>query len=132
MEEEYRMQKNQGDDQASTRGIKAPSSTMQPISIADANSNDDEPPSAVPRTRISTESSRGNSNEDGQKEIEKPAQVAGEGEQNEASPALAQELFSFSNKKLCERWLDNLFMVLYEVGIFLALSHLRSFNNRLT
>ncbi|KAG8941791.1 hypothetical protein FRC03_003984 [Tulasnella sp. 419] len=25
-----------------------------------------------------------------------------------------QEAFSFSNKRLCERWLDNLFMVLYE------------------
>jgi len=30
-----------------------------------------------------------------------------------ASP-LPQEPFSFSNKRLCERWLDNLFMVLYE------------------
>ncbi|KIM42087.1 hypothetical protein M413DRAFT_444556 [Hebeloma cylindrosporum] len=47
---------------------------------------------------------------------EKPAQAAGEGEQamNEASPAPAQEPFSFSTKRLCERWLDNLFMVLYE------------------
>lgn len=48
---------------------------------------------------------------------EKPAQAAGEGEQamNEASPTPAQEPFSFSTKRLCERWLDNLFMVLYEV-----------------
>ncbi|KAF5318535.1 hypothetical protein D9619_010879 [Psilocybe cf. subviscida] len=47
---------------------------------------------------------------------EKPLQAAGEGEQNvnEASPAPTQEPFSFSNKRLCERWLDNLFMVLYE------------------
>lgn len=47
---------------------------------------------------------------------EKPAQAAGEGEQamNEASPVPAQEAFSFSTKRLCERWLDNLFMVLYE------------------
>ena len=30
-------------------------------------------------------------------------------------PAVEQsETFSFSNKRLCERWLDNLFMVLYE------------------
>ena len=50
--------------------------------------------------------------------VERPAQAAGEGEQavNEAStPAATQESFSFSNKRLCERWLDNLFMVLYEV-----------------
>lgn len=52
---------------------------------------------------------------------EKPLQAAGEGEQNvnEASPAPTQEPFSFSNKRLCERWLDNLFMVLYEVRRFL-------------
>ncbi|KJA26842.1 hypothetical protein HYPSUDRAFT_158589 [Hypholoma sublateritium FD-334 SS-4] len=48
--------------------------------------------------------------------LEKPVQAAGEGEQNinEASPAPVQEPFSFSTKRLCERWLDNLFMVLYE------------------
>ena len=28
------------------------------------------------------------------------------------------EAFSFSTKRLCERWLDNLFMVLYEVCVF--------------
>lgn len=31
-------------------------------------------------------------------------------------PAEESEL-SFSNKRLCERWLDNLFMVLYEVSV---------------
>jgi hypothetical protein len=52
--------------------------------------------------------------------LEKPVQAAGEGEQNinESSPPPAQEPFSFSNKRLCERWLDNLFMVLYEVRRF--------------
>ena len=34
---------------------------------------------------------------------------------NEVSLAAAQEPFSFSTKRLCEGWLDNLFMVLYEV-----------------
>lgn len=29
---------------------------------------------------------------------------------------MQQDGFSFSNKRLCERWLDNLFMVLYEVS----------------
>ena len=209
MEEEYRMQKTQGDiqrvlsatspngsslgnavihedgtvvrpsidDQASTRGIKALSPAIATVSIADANGNDDEPVSAVPTIRISTESSRGNDskeeenlqkkpvNDDGEEKeepesdtvdrkkekgkskevyaddgqetnsdmpsangvqqngvqnhgLERPVQAAGEGNQNvnEASPAPAQEPFSFSNKRLCERWLDNLFMVLYEVG----------------
>ena len=177
------------DDQASTRGIMAPSPTLQPVSSADPN-GDNEPVSAVPTIRISTESSRGNDvkeeenghkksidydksgdeeeeaeekdeleegeteasvdrkkekgkakevyvddgqekgqdipNENGavqkngiqKHDLERPVQAAGEGGQNvnEASPAPAQEPFSFSNKRLCERWLDNLFMVLYEVG----------------
>ena len=140
------------DDQVSTRGIKSTSPTIQPVSIADVNGDDNEPPvSAVPTIRISTDSSRENDDkeeENGQeksanhdeedaeeseseskdtadrrkekgkgKEVERPEKAAGEGEQNvnEASPAPVQEPFSFSNKRLCERWLDNLFMVLYEV-----------------
>jgi hypothetical protein len=35
-------------------------------------------------------------------------------EQNETTVANLTSTFSFSNKRLCERWLDNLFMVLYE------------------
>ena len=66
--------------------------------------------------------------------IEKPVQAAGEGDQNvnEASPAPAQEPFSFSNKRLCERWLDNLFMVLYEVGYPSFFVDLGLFNYSLT
>lgn len=174
------------DDQASTRGIMAPSS---PTSITEADVNDNEPISAVPTIRISTESSRENdskeeeergrkksadNNDDSEDEekaepeeseselpskvdrkkekgkakevyvdngqekvedstfangtvqhngiqkhdLERPIQAAGEGDQNvnEVSSVPAQEPFSFSNKRLCERWLDNLFMVLYEVG----------------
>ena len=37
-----------------------------------------------------------------------------EKEDGEGTPS-SSETFSFSNKRLCERWLDNLFMVLYEV-----------------
>jgi len=48
--------------------------------------------------------------------LEKPVQAAaGEAEPKEGETAAAAEAFSFSNKRLCERWLDNLFMVLYEV-----------------
>ena len=178
------------DDRASTRGIIAPS----PTTPSYANANDDEPVSAVPTIRISTESSRGDDDkeedktanhsksedndeeeEEGKDELEesvsasedtvdrkkekgkakevyvdeekgqdvpiangaiqqngvrKPVQAAGEGDQNvnEASPAPAQEPFSFSNKRLCERWLDNLFMVLYEVGCPFLLCH--TFNNK--
>lgn len=57
--------------------------------------------------------------------LEKP-KVAVQGEEDQGAPKL-EELSessnsasgpsgSFSNKRLCERWLDNLFMVLYEVS----------------
>ncbi|PCH44766.1 chaps-domain-containing protein [Wolfiporia cocos MD-104 SS10] len=50
--------------------------------------------------------------------LERPVQAAAssnEGVQDgDSSSPATQEPFSFSNKRLCERWLDNLFMVLYE------------------
>ncbi|KAF5356604.1 hypothetical protein D9758_008287 [Tetrapyrgos nigripes] len=50
--------------------------------------------------------------------LEKPAiAAAGEEDQEKDSSSVqapGSESFSFSNKRLCERWLDNLFMVLYE------------------
>ena len=55
--------------------------------------------------------------------LEKPVQAAaGEAEPKEGETATAAEAFSFSNKRLCERWLDNLFMVLYEVCCMLIIS----------
>lgn len=51
--------------------------------------------------------------------LEKPIQAAAENspgaEDAPLAPTTATDSFSFSNKRLCERWLDNLFMVLYEV-----------------
>ena len=53
--------------------------------------------------------------------LEKPVQAAAENssgtEDSQPAPAANTDAFSFSNKRLCERWLDNLFMVLYEVGL---------------
>lgn len=40
--------------------------------------------------------------------VEKPTQAADDEQQEQ------EVSFSFGNKRLCERWLDNLFMVLYE------------------
>lgn len=51
--------------------------------------------------------------------LEKPMQAAADNssatEDTPTAPTTTAESFSFSNKRLCERWLDNLFMVLYEV-----------------
>lgn len=46
------------------------------------------------------------------------AQVATPDQEGATEPAKAGtelDAFSFTNKRLCERWLDNLFMVSYEV-----------------
>jgi len=155
MEEEYRMQKVHvdvtatsreavADDDASTKGVRAPPSvnlegspTSSPTpSPSQSHSVDDDAETAIPTIRISTESGREekaaaaakvNGREDANSEpvvegLQQPAQAAagdGDGESKDATPHNgpgAQESFSFSNKRLCERWLDNLFMVLYEVS----------------
>ncbi|KAF9980857.1 hypothetical protein BGZ75_007890 [Mortierella antarctica] len=47
------------------------------------------------------------------KQIEKPSAAAASDEE-ETEEDEVELSFSFSNKRLCDRWLDNLFMVLYE------------------
>lgn len=126
------------DDDASTKGVRSIAGT--PIhspkvtaSGSDALEADVEAvTNGIPTIRISTESNRERANSTeaavngasqngvGEVSLEKPIQAAaGENSQDtngDASTiATTQEAFSFSNKRLCERWLDNLFMVLYEV-----------------
>jgi hypothetical protein len=121
------------DDNASTRAMASP--PMKASSAKDANGSSLDLSSAIPIIRVSTESDRdrGETSAEGTlppyKEaqpngvsdtLEKPVQAAaGEAEQGngESSTLPAHEPFSFSNKRLCERWLDNLFMVLYEVSM---------------
>lgn len=117
------------DDNASTRGMVSP--TTKAESTFDINGLSLDP--IIPTIRVSTESDRdreedistappvnGDVKQNGVADtLEKPIQAAAsEGEQpgGDPPPAAAQEPFSFSNKRLCERWLDNLFMVLYEVS----------------
>ncbi|EIW68211.1 hypothetical protein TREMEDRAFT_71943 [Tremella mesenterica DSM 1558] len=105
MEEEYRLHKTvasvdlNGTDASSTDGIHSTVNT----------------PSDIPTIRISSESTRGQINgvehsSTSGHEPERPelAQV----EENNSS--IRVENSAFSNKRLCERWLDNLFLVLYE------------------
>lgn len=155
MEEEYRMQKAHvdiaaatreevvADDDASTKGVRAPPSVSQENSptssvgqsLTETIVGDAE--STIPTIRISTESAReasmkvekaaaaaktnGLECDPVVKGLQQPAQAAASDsdESKDATPIGgpgAQESFSFSNKRLCERWLDNLFMVLYEVS----------------
>ncbi|KAI0634831.1 chaps-domain-containing protein [Trametes polyzona] len=123
------------DDDASTRGVASPTQSApdedgqgaenvtDPETLANAN--------GLPTIRISTESAREQAAKDnaanGHEEtkengvqeapgqtLEKPVQAAENNQDGEGGQSASQEPFSFSNKRLCERWLDNLFMVLYE------------------
>ncbi|KAL4073639.1 Chs5p-Arf1p-binding proteins-domain-containing protein [Scleroderma yunnanense] len=121
------------DDDASTRAVySSVGSKMSALS----DKTDDEglsPSSSIPIIRVSTESeiekelaesSRATANgkdKDGDVSgltsptLEKPvAAAANEEVESAPSTSTPQEAFSFTNKRLCERWLDNLFMVLYE------------------
>ncbi|EFI26806.1 ChAPs family protein [Coprinopsis cinerea okayama7 len=103
------------DDKASTRAIP-PSPKHQE--------------SSIPTIKISAD---GDQEEEGEEAdivptpvapkpgVQKPQQAAADESQDGSSEASSSanspgtgEAFSFSNKRLCERWLDNLFMVLYE------------------
>ena len=137
------------DDDASTKGVHVPTSASQVDSPTSSASDASESPTleftndtevTIPTIRISTESAReetlraqkattaatvnGVENINGDPVLDglqQPVQAAageGNGENKDASPG-GQESFSFSNKRLCERWLDNLFMVLYEVSLVL-------------
>ena len=129
------------DDDASTKGVRASTSASQ---VDSPTSSASESPTiefanntevTIPTIRISTESAREETLREQKKAavngveninrdpvpdgLQQPVQAAageGNGENKDASPGGGQESFSFSNKRLCERWLDNLFMVLYEVS----------------
>lgn len=113
------------DDDSSTRAIVSPTPNDDPDdSSLHVNNNN------IPTIRISTESDRDldeqETDDAGVDEIkqngihngaalEKPVQAAAGEDDADGDTLSSAEPFSFSNKRLCERWLDNLFMVLYEV-----------------
>lgn len=117
------------DDDASTKGVVSPVDDSEEGNPAELSTTE------IPTIKISTESDRerehasleevgvkvngnGSSTMDEHDHgLEKPVQAAaGDGIEKGDDSNTAQDGFSFSNKRLCERWLDNLFMVLYEVG----------------
>ncbi|KAH0834733.1 Chs5p-Arf1p-binding proteins-domain-containing protein [Lanmaoa asiatica] len=119
------------DDDASTRAVHSPQeSRASDGQLAVSNS--------IPIIRVSTESDierelaaaangevvgdearkeNGQGNVVTSPTLERPVVAAAVVADQESvdSPRTSQDAFSFTNKRLCERWLDNLFMVLYEV-----------------
>lgn len=130
------------DDNASTKGVRSaagsPAHSPQNSGANESSSDADGISNGIPTIRISTESNRERLKQEAERasangvpesnsddivsqaasaSLEKPVQAAAGEENGESTPAPPQhEAFSFSNKRLCERWLDNLFMVLYEVS----------------
>ena len=131
------------DDDASTRamvGRSDPSDSTPPLTtqipIIKVSSESDRSPELEERQGAIGKEPDGATPVDGgapksavetvKNEVERPRQAAANEEDNSdgyAAPA-AQD-FSFSNKRLCERWLDNLFMVLYEVRYIFSLAILQ-------
>ncbi|TXT15606.1 hypothetical protein VHUM_00109 [Vanrija humicola] len=110
MEEEYRQHKGSAsvdvgsvsvhaDEDASTRGLHSRPGSAPPSD-------------GVPVIRVSNESERhganGNGSDAGDEEEDKDKSS------DQAITAEAYEGSAFANKRLCERWLDNLFLVLYD------------------
>ncbi|KAI6158079.1 Chs5p-Arf1p-binding proteins-domain-containing protein [Pisolithus tinctorius] len=118
------------DDDASIKGVRG-SGGSKASELDNKLEEVLNPSDSIPVIRVSTESDierelaeSGRATPNG-KDTDGPASVitspiverpltAAANEEAEASPATPQEGFSFTNKRLCERWLDNLFMVLYE------------------
>jgi hypothetical protein len=129
---------NDDDDDASTRAMASPPSAGGSIhrNVNGSGSLDTGIP--IPTIRVSSDSDvneeeaaeeaaekasinghAAESNTVDHDTLEKPVQAAAgdNADQSGDIPLTAnQDAFSFSNKRLCERWLDNLFMVLYEAS----------------
>ncbi|KAH8102294.1 chaps-domain-containing protein [Cristinia sonorae] len=119
------------DDNASTKGVRSAAGTPVPPAGTDPDADVDAITNGLPTIRISTESNRERVKKETEVNGSEIEPVEEEEITESAKPALekptsaeladgetpsnpSQEAFSFSNKRLCERWLDNLFMVLYE------------------
>lgn len=140
------IEEDEADDDASTRALH--SETPANAAVPASTDNLPTPPSpSIPTIKVSTESdgerereaiaafedsAEGKASASGGEVpgVEKPQTVHGDPEETpattttgapETSASGVNAPGSFSNKRLCERWLDNLFMVLYEVRSFFHL-----------
>lgn len=107
---------NEDDDASSTRAIRSPKSRGSEGAEGEENAEDN----SIPTIRISSETDNGAGNEEspsGQaNSVAKPEQAQQAAAAEDRKEEDDGEL-SFSNKRLCERWLDNMFMCLYEVSL---------------
>ncbi|KAF9060918.1 chaps family protein [Rhodocollybia butyracea] len=138
MEEEYRMQKAQGDiegvigtaeglldgstlaghstgegdedDDASTRGIVSP----HPSESQDAVNGDDKDKESIHESQTPGSPSHPHPSQPNSNSNSAPSNPSTSTAHSNSNSTTTPTPPSFTNKRLCERWLDNLFMVLYE------------------
>lgn len=120
MEEEYRSEKQPptGEAEPSKRNASTDGLRGSPGPPVNGDEHtDDEKSTNGESTAPTLVAGNGASSSAGDDSVEKPPhtitpeEVKGGGEDNEATE---EQLSRFNNKRLCERWLDSLFMVLYE------------------
>lgn len=119
------------DDDASTRGMTSPTerNARSPVEgdaperpSTDSTKNDpdegeQEPPPSAQAGGNKEEKKSGFATGGG---INKPAEAANETEEDDRRRDLSGEATALNSKRLCERWLDNMFMCLYEVRYSLS------------
>ncbi|KAL0075718.1 Chs5p-Arf1p-binding proteins-domain-containing protein [Phycomyces blakesleeanus] len=137
MEEEYRIQKAKEEEKKTTHSptteyspVEKPISEKKPIE-EEASSEDDEPLKSneaetksdelvdnMENVNLEDEDKSSSPKVDGPNitapSLERPQQAAEDNKEKDLESKAPDVSFSFGNKRLCERWLDNLFMVLYE------------------
>ncbi|KAF6836390.1 bud site selection protein [Colletotrichum plurivorum] len=122
MEDEYRSEKHdtQPPRNPSTDGLRGTPDPTTNGDQSDSDSDDDEKDEEKQEKPADTESTAETLAANGQAEgeaVEKPTHAIDPGELKGEAENGAQDddhLSKLNNKRLCERWLDSLFMVLYE------------------
>ena len=99
---------NGDDDASSTRAIRSPRSKGSEGAEGEERTEDN----SIPTIRISSETEH---SADNGATSNGPANGVAKPEQTQHPDEEDDGELSFSNKRLCERWLDNMFMCLYEV-----------------
>ena len=103
------------DDASSTRAIRSPKSGVSEGAEGEDKADDESIPTIRASSATDNDAENGASPNTQANGVAKPEQAQhanAEDHEEETDGEL-----SFSNKRLCERWLDNMFMCLYEVSL---------------
>ncbi|EFX02390.1 clathrin-coated vesicle protein [Grosmannia clavigera kw1407] len=119
MEDEYRTEKKEGSIASYPVTQQAAQATDALRGTPDPQTNghddgDDTGSAAESESSADEDDDASKIEGDDRSGVEKPSTAADAGEKEEHGTAIEEHLSRLNNKRLCERWLDSLFMVLYE------------------